>query len=309
MRDRIQHVGEAAEDMRPDCLALVGRQRRGDHATLAGDGEVVRPELHHPLDQGRRRGDGERGAGRNLGLEIVAIRRPHDLALSLGALEPRCVDIGQDSVRAAERGQRGGQRQVRPDLGLQPAARIAADQPLVGGARHGAFEDVGRAQADVHGLARRAHGEGLGHEEGRRLEQRRGEAQDHVGVGKAMDLCAPTPVGLGLVALDALGQHVDELGRRTVGLRDDNGHAAVRLVAVRADHHVGVACGDPRGLARQRQRVVLGCTHAHADDAPLEAEVADGASALGDRERAVVFGVRVEHAGLAFLGDTNDRAA
>src|SRR5262249_60403783 len=47
--DREQHVGEPAEHMRPDRLALEGA---GDCPHLVGrDAEMVRPEPYQPLDE------------------------------------------------------------------------------------------------------------------------------------------------------------------------------------------------------------------------------------------------------------------
>ena len=52
--DRLQHVAEAAEHMRPDRLALERAAEPGNRAALDRDGEMVGPEDNKPL--------GERGS-------------------------------------------------------------------------------------------------------------------------------------------------------------------------------------------------------------------------------------------------------
>jgi hypothetical protein len=43
-----QHVGEPAEHMRPDCLALIGA---GHYCVVSADAEMIRPEPNQALDE------------------------------------------------------------------------------------------------------------------------------------------------------------------------------------------------------------------------------------------------------------------
>ncbi|PAV72329.1 hypothetical protein WR25_08953 [Diploscapter pachys] len=73
--DGEQHVGEAAHDVRADRLIL---QRAGeaDQFELVGrSGEMVRPEMHQPFGEGRRRG--ERGGGAQADeVGVIVLREP-----------------------------------------------------------------------------------------------------------------------------------------------------------------------------------------------------------------------------------------
>src|SRR5260370_33771256 len=75
--DREQHVGEAAQQMRANRLALIGAAQRAHAALVGGDAEMVRPEPHQPLDQtelGAERGVDE--GFRLLVLELLRTARP-----------------------------------------------------------------------------------------------------------------------------------------------------------------------------------------------------------------------------------------
>src|SRR5262249_15145817 len=50
--DREQHVREAAEDVRPDRLALEAAGEPSEKLLVDGDGKVVAPELRQPLEEG-----------------------------------------------------------------------------------------------------------------------------------------------------------------------------------------------------------------------------------------------------------------
>src|SRR6185437_13800615 len=51
-RRREQHVAEIPEDVRPDCFPLIAARECGQHALVDGNGEMIRPELGEPLDEG-----------------------------------------------------------------------------------------------------------------------------------------------------------------------------------------------------------------------------------------------------------------
>jgi len=149
--DGLQHVGEAAEHMRPDRLALEAA-RNPPHLALGDrDREMVRPEHHQPLDQRLGRRAGMREAGCRVLEEGVATdpsrplrsrwlshrglwRRcgivwPGRLAVRLELpLRRQCLACGDDDLM--------GRRQARPgdrcsnghrELGRQIAPRIARD--------------------------------------------------------------------------------------------------------------------------------------------------------------------------------------
>ncbi len=164
--DRLQHVGEAAEHLRADGLALEPARHALGH--VGGDAEVVRPEPHQPFDEtelGRHRGieprldllaeelDRQVGFGRprrrrRIGARGVVRLRLHRHAgigaggggggALLGLLAHR--DLARLALLAeVERGGRGLARaqkvgvgdeaHARPlELGAQRPARVARDR-------------------------------------------------------------------------------------------------------------------------------------------------------------------------------------
>jgi len=148
--DREQHVREAAEDVRPDRLALEAAGEPGEKLLVDGDGKVVAPELRQPLEEGTVGGNGVlqtrghfRGIDRPQKLRQALLRgvlrtvasaggRCRLLALRL-ILAPQLERLGEDPRRGTQVGRRehrGRRRQLRP----QPLARIAADERELTGA-------------------------------------------------------------------------------------------------------------------------------------------------------------------------------
>ncbi len=71
--DRQQHVGEAAEHVRADRLALVGAADRTHAALVGGDAEMIRPEPDEPF--GEADVGAERGMNARLGLVEIDLLR------------------------------------------------------------------------------------------------------------------------------------------------------------------------------------------------------------------------------------------
>jgi hypothetical protein len=135
--DGQQHVLEAAQHLGPDGIGL---QRAGEaqHRQLVhGHREVVGPEVHQVLHEGRRRAERAAGASADrteVGLARVApVRLPRGLlptgsGLAHGAL-PRKQRLHR-GWRALLGAPGGRQRVVALELGEQPALRVRGRRVL-----------------------------------------------------------------------------------------------------------------------------------------------------------------------------------
>jgi hypothetical protein len=132
---RLQHVGEAAGDMRPDRLALEGADQAGQHR-LVGDrhGEVVAPEPRQPLEERRPRLDRRQRPLPHLvdieGAQLLA-EPALDERLVLDRLLQRAGLLAARPKPCQLRRQ-GGRRR---ELVLKPTLRIAVDAREIAGLR------------------------------------------------------------------------------------------------------------------------------------------------------------------------------
>ena len=149
--DGEQHVGEAADDMRADRLALERAGEAAHEGADRRDGEMIAPELRHPLGKRRvalGRGGGPRGDfgeinGTHPLVELLAVGRVLLVAHHLELL-------GEHHRR---RGQAAGERLRLHHLPRDPAARIGRDRVELARPRREAEAGLGD-----EGTRRRRHG-------------------------------------------------------------------------------------------------------------------------------------------------------
>ena len=123
--DRLEHVGEAAEDVGADRLPLIGRDGGANDGAGPADSEMVRPEKRHAFRERLLGRDGVPGAGDDLGAENAAIEPSRRRAQLFGSLDRGAVHLRQDAVRRASAGH--ARRRAPVDLRHDPAARVATD--------------------------------------------------------------------------------------------------------------------------------------------------------------------------------------
>ena len=123
--DRLEHVGEAAEDVGADRLPLIGRNGGANDGAGPADSEMVRPEKRHPFRERLLGRDGVPGAGDDLGTENAAIEPSRRRAQLFGSLDRAAVHLRQDAVRRSPAG--CARRRAPVDLRRDPAARVATD--------------------------------------------------------------------------------------------------------------------------------------------------------------------------------------
>ena len=123
--DRLEHIGEAAEDVGADRLPLIGRDSGANDGAGPADGEMVRPEERHPFHERLIGRDGLAGPGDNFGPENAVIKPARRRAQLFRSLDRAAVHLRHEVVRRSPAGCAG--RRAPVDLRRDPAARVATD--------------------------------------------------------------------------------------------------------------------------------------------------------------------------------------